>query len=253
MQFHLFPPPSPKPGTALESNPYRRAMSKPAVQATSIPLQALTKSPGTGSVVIEVKETAPSIKSLPGAHISPSKEAHLTTHAENGHATPQTLPTNPGVGERSSPSAKTPVSITVPSPVLVPAQNTVPGPRTVTSDTSEPPTTSVMPMRSMFPVFNPNRPLSQQSYYPQQERRIPHQWDRKEDYASHSRSTSHLDQSFGGIKTAPSSVLDFLGDDDATTPPTAISSPQELEALWQATNGHDSNEAPRSFDLRMSR
>lgn len=141
------------------------------------------------------------------------------------------------------------------SPNLVPAT-----PEPISSRSGSPtlvdgkPTKSpVVPIRSMFPTFNPNVPLSQQSYYPQ--RPYPARISSiagnisREDYRS-SISTP-IDRAVG-TRTAPPSVLNF-GSDVMSISEPQFSSHKELEKLWEASHGMEPNGHLKSFDLEMAR
>ena len=104
----------------------------------------------------------------------------------------------------------------------------------------------------MFPPYNPNLPLDQQAYYPQREASSQGQVISREEYSPRVTSPSQLDEVLGGAKTAPSSVLDFSMDDAAVKVPK-FSAAQELDNLWEATNGQEPDAVMLGFDLQMSR
>jgi hypothetical protein len=240
--FQLFPPPPPRINTTLDPNPFRRAKTKPAAQIVSFPLQALVKSPDNGAVIIHVIEEARNVQPLPQARIAPLNErsaeidpatkSNNVTHV-NASSSLQSLPPPP------------PAPGSVRSASLTLATNT--SPRSESQANSP-----VVPMRSMFPTYNPNLPLAQQPYYPQRIASLHGQIASREEYSPRLASPSQLDEVLGGVKTAPSSVLDFPMDDVAAKLPT-FSSAQDLARLWEATNGQEPDRVTSGFDLQISR
>lgn len=245
-QFQLFPPPPPRITTTVDANPFRRAKSKAGVQGASFPLQSLVKSPDAATVIIEIVEELPKVQPLPQAHISPPKER--SPSGDSGIAVGDDTPTNARAPLQSS--------LPPPPPPPAPSSSTYSESPTLVSSSSYPSqsdtTSPIVPMRSMFPTYNPNLPLNQQQYYPQREASLQGQVASREEYSPNLASPSQLDEVLGGAKTAPSSVIDFPLDDVAAKTPV-FSSTQELDRLWEATNGQEPDSVLPSFDLHMSR
>jgi len=240
--FQLFPPPPPRINTALDPNPFRRAKTKPAAQGVSFPLQALVKSPDNGAVIIHIIEEPRKAQPLPQARLTPLNER--SAEVESAMKPNNATPVNASSSVLSLPQPPpAPESVRSASPAL--AANTSPPSE---SQVNSP----VVPMRSMFPTYNPNLPLAQQPYYPQRITSLHGQIASREEYSPHLASPSQLDEVLGGVKTAPSSVLDFPMDDVAARLPT-FSSAQDLARLWEATNGQEPDRVTSGFDLQMSR
>lgn len=241
--FQLFPPPPPKITTTFEPNPFRRAKSKPDGEGASFPLQTLMKSPGAETVIIQIIEEPRKIQPLPQAHLPSSKDR---CPVQNREIQPgNEIPVASGNPLRSSipPPPPAAESVCSASPTLVRSSCSRPG-----SEAFSP----IVPMRSMFPTFNPNLPLSQQPYYPQRDTSLQGQVVSREEYSPHLVSPSQMDEVLGGVKTAPSSIINFPMDDAAFKIPR-FSSPQELDKLWEATNGQEPELVLAGFDLQMSR
>jgi hypothetical protein len=243
-QFQLFPPPPPKLITTIDPNPFRRAKSKPIAQGESFPLETLIKSPGAESVIIQIIEEPRKIQPLPRAHIAPPRDQirGVDRDQQGGNDTPA----NAGTLARSSPPPPPPaasVSVCSASPTLVRGSST---------PSQSPANSPIVPMRSMFPTYNPSLPLNQQPYYPQRRTSLQGQSASRQEYSPRLASPSQLDEVLGGAKTAPSSILDFPMDDVAIPKPQ-FSSAQELDRLWEATNGQEPDAVLPGFDLQMSR
>jgi hypothetical protein len=241
-QFQLFPPPPPKINTTLDSNPFRRTKSKPAGQGPSFPLQTLVKSPDAETVIIQIIEEPRKIQPLPQAHTPSLKEQNqgLAGEPQPGNNGPVHVGSSARCSPRPPPAA--PASFCSASPTLV-RSNCSP---------SQSPSSPILPMRSIFPTYNPSIPLSQQPYYPQREATLQGRIASRQDYSPNLASPSQLDEVLGGAKTAPSSVINFPMDDGAIQVPR-FSSPQDLDRLWEATNGQDADAVSSGFDLQMSR
>lgn len=240
VQFQLFPPPPPKINTNVDQNPFRRVQSKPAAEGTSFPQQTLVKSPGTETVIIQIIEGPHEIRPVPQAHVAPLKKDQTPESEAGNHAL---VTAESGVHSLPGFPPPAPISVCSASPTLVTGNG---------SPLQPAPKSPIVPMRSMFPTYNPNLPLSQQPYYPQREASLQGQVVSREEYSPHLTSPSQLDEVLGGVKTAPSSVLEFPMEDVALKAPR-FSSAQELDRLWEATNGQDAEAAPSGFDLQMSR
>ena len=241
-QFQLFPPPPPKINTTIDQNPFRRSKSKASTQGASFPLQALVKSPDVESVIIQIIEEPRKIQPLPQARIAPLKDR--SPRVDRGVEAVYDAPVNVAASVRSSP----------PPPPPAPASTISASPTLVRSNTpvsESQPNSPIVLMRSMFPTYNPNIPLNQQQYYPQRDASVQGQITSKEEYSPHLTSPSQLDEVLGA-RTAPSSVLDFPMDDVAIRVPK-FSSTQELDRLWEATNGQEPDAVISGFDLQMSR
>lgn len=239
--FQLFPPPPPKINTTFEPNPFRKTKSKTAAECISYPLQTIVKSPDAETVIIQIIEEPRKIRPLPQARIAPPKDR--SPLRDRGVDASNDGAVHTGSSGRASPPPPAPVSACSASPTLVRSNSFPSQSRTVSP---------VVPMRSMFPTYNPSIPLSQQPYYPQRVTSLQGQVASREEYSPHLVSPSHMDEVLGGVKTAPSSVLDFPMDDFNVKVPR-FSSPQELDKLWEATNGQEPDEGLSSFDLQMSR
>jgi hypothetical protein len=244
-RFQLFPPPAPKTNTAVDPKPFRKAISKPAAQFESFPLQTLIKSQDAEAVVLQVIEEPREIQPLPQARIAPAK--NLSHEVDRGQVVVNDAAAIVTSSVRSSvpppPPPPPPVSSYSVLPTLVESHS---------SPSQSEPNSPIVPMRSMFPTYNPNLPLSQQQYYPQRQTSLRGQVASREEYSPRLASPSQLDEVLGGAKTAPSSVLDFPMDDLAIKA-TQFSSNQELDRLWEATNGQEPDAALQAFDLQMSR
>lgn len=243
-RFQLFPPPAPKTNTAVDPKPFRKAISKPAAQFESFPLQTLIKSQDAEAVVLQIIEEPCEIQPLPQARIAPAKD--LSQEVDRGQVADNDAPAVVTSSVRSSlppPPPPPPVSSCSVLPTLVESHST---------PSQSQPNSPIVPMRSMFPTYNPNLPLSQQQYYPQRQTSLRGQAASREEYSPRLASPSQLDEVLGGAKTAPSSVLDFPMDDLAIKA-TQFSSNQELDRLWKATNGQEPDAALQAFDLQMSR
>lgn len=109
-------------------------------------------------------------------------------------------------------------------------------------------------MKSIFPRYNPNLPLSQQQYYPQnigssdlRRQAISRNQDRL------SLSPPPEIDKLLGPKTVPASVMNFPA--NALDPVDTIqySSAEALESLWEAANGQRLENVLGTFNLRMAR
>lgn len=111
---------------------------------------------------------------------------------------------------------------------------------------------SPIALRSMFPVYNPNVPLSQQSYYPQRQQSLQSRTLPKGLYSVRAMTPSQVDIATGGVRTAPPSI-NGSAVELASIPDTTFSSPKELEKLWRATHGMEPSPEIGSFNLEMAR
>jgi hypothetical protein len=113
------------------------------------------------------------------------------------------------------------------------------------------------PIGSRFPQYNPQIPLAQQQYRPNQAtlasfRRDPASKEVTKTTVMYPRSiqnlrdpTNQLSPVSAGSATFPSMIQNM--------PPPQYSTPQELEELWHAANGQDIRDKGRTFALRMNR
>jgi hypothetical protein len=229
--FQLFPPPIPK----IKVNAKQSVrMTKTPTKASASPVEGLVKSPGAESVVIHIVDELheeSTLEKVTGEHSGiPSPELEQERAAASpidGH--------NPA----PAPDAPVPTSVTSSSETLI-----------QTERSQSPDMSPVQPMRSMFPTYNPSVRLSQQQYYPQRFANAPIGIMSRIEY-SPSISSQH-DNTLGGPRTAPSSIIDFPTDVLASRGPQ-FSSPRELETLWEATNGQAPENTVGDFNLQMAR
>ena len=112
-------------------------------------------------------------------------------------------------------------------------------------------------VRSMFPQYNPQIPLAQQQYRPNQAtlasfRRDPASKEVTKTTVMYPKSiqnlrdpTNQLSPVSAGSATFPTTIQNM--------PPPQYSTPQELGELWDAANGQDIGDKGRTFALRMNR
>jgi len=103
----------------------------------------------------------------------------------------------------------------------------------------------VVPIRSMFPVYNTAVTLAQQSYYPQ--RPIPVMT------SSYARSARQDYSSPIGTPRISSPAQASIANFPLNSLTSRISSPEELNDLWQATHGMEPNPRIKSYDLELAR
>lgn len=231
--FQLFPPAAPKVKINPPQSDHVVNFSRKTDPSST---ESLIRSPNTESVVIRIIEDP---EQDPEAYY----EQDLRSRSASPEMEHETVPASPIDGHRLS-------LINIPPPPQVENPAPPPGDRATYIDPS--PTSPVVPIRSMFPTYNPSLRLSQQQYYPQRVAELLRENVSRDDYIP-SRSSSRLDEVFGGPKTAPASIVNFPLDALAVKEPR-FSSVAELEKLWAATNGgHDPETLVGDFDLRMSR
>lgn len=102
-------------------------------------------------------------------------------------------------------------------------------------------------MRSIFPRYNPDQPLSRQEYFPQNAG--PSQ--QSNEVKSAASGAADLDAILGP-KTVPASVMNFPVDVFSYRE-VHFSSADELESLWEAANGQQSQNVLSTFNLPMTR
>ena len=194
---------------------------EPPLRKGSLPAYTRARSPSLeGAIGVAITTASPLDGSMPYRSIPPPPKRNATPK-------PQPQPPSPEPVSSRSGSATLVQDLPVKSPVV--------------------------PIRSMFPTFNPAIPLNQQNYYPQ--RPFPARMSSiarnlsREEYRS-SLSTP-IDRAMG-IRTAPSSVLNFPADVMSISE-QQFSSHKELETLWEASHGMEPSSIQKSFDLEMSR
>jgi hypothetical protein len=229
-QFQLFPPPSPK--NKPQVNPFRKAGKRQPTkpQAVSPIVNELKYSGQTEAVIVQIIEDT-SVLAPPKARTIDTKLVELSPRVEEHNSI------------KSSPIAQSfkPGSASL---VQINARGAQP----------KSPQSPVIAMRSMFPRFDPNLPLKEQQYQPHRtgSTHLPRKAVSREEYSPSVSSPSNRDNALGGPKSVPASVLNFPSDAMAP-PPAQFSSAEELERLWDATNGQDSHAFLGLFNLRMGK
>lgn len=286
--FQLFPPHAQTTDTAVESNPYRKKKPQGS-PVVPFAIEGLVKGGATESVVIHIVEepkkmephsagsgprraaskkaqksaaaaTAPTVTAPTAAASTPRASTEQTDKEspESSHKpAPRKLsrPTPPEIkietGKTTVASASTIIPQNLPPPPPRPSSFYASALETRTDSPSPPTASPVATMTSMFPTYDHNLSLSQQHYYPPRQTSLPVQLPSRQEYRPRVASPSPLDEALGP-KTAPSSVVNFSMEDLPIRGPQ-YSSPNELEKLWEATNGQDPQTVLPGFDLQMSR
>ncbi|KAK2761197.1 hypothetical protein FQN54_001718 [Arachnomyces sp. PD_36] len=233
-QFQLFPPPSPR--TRANRNPFRKEQKKASSSSRGAsPSNEDVKPDGKAeAVIVQIIEDTdilapPPAKTKPN---SPEPEPH------------------PQSDRAVSPLNK---QLPPPPPRHPPAPVASPPPRGHSNSLPGPPKSPVA-IRSMFPVYNPAVPLSKQNYFPQRAGgyNAPQGAISRVQRSPSSSSSAAADNATGGPKTVPASVVNFPS--DALNPiGTEYSSKEDLELLWEATNGQVEAESLGTFNLKLSK
>jgi len=243
-QFQLFPPPPPRVNS--NTNPYKKGGKRHPTKPRPISLveeEIVKRSSQAEAVVIHIIEDS-SVQPPPQAHIvdvrsqTPSPEPKVQQKPVPTPLTIKTAAQPPSPVEQSARSG---------SATLVRTPSVKSQPRS--------PRSPEVAMRSMFPRYNPSIPLHRQQYYPTRgasPTNIPMESIQRGEYSPHAWSPSRLDEVLGGPKTAPASVIDFPMD---TLSPQArkLSTPIELDALWESTNGQGPQALLGTFEMGMLR
>lgn len=116
-------------------------------------------------------------------------------------------------------------------------------------DTSKSP---VVPIRSMFPVYDPSVSLQAQQYHPQ----LPRPRPLRQDSSSSRRTTQDYPTSFMTpidrvLSSPPPPPSMFNIQLDAIAP--RMSTPKELNELWEASQGMEPNPRIKSYKLELAR
>lgn len=235
----------------------------------------------TNGFVIHISEGRPSISESipPPTSISPQQEAHNTAQdapRPKPQLPPLTILPKAHVAKEQRPD--TPPSPLSPSLIhsRAPSPAKIPLPRSSTNtptllrsnsiasiqNASSPAVVSPV-MRSMFPKYDPSRPLTRQSYYPNQEAvpglaaamavagsssNNPYRQAGNRSVSDLAKRSAEIVRSdSASIKESPLQNMDNAEDH------AALSSPEELLELWAIANGQaPSEEATEPFNLELS-
>ncbi|KAH8695478.1 proline-rich protein [Talaromyces proteolyticus] len=106
------------------------------------------------------------------------------------------------------------------------------------------------PIRSMFPQYNPNVPLNEQQYFPQNGN-----LNSTTQPSGSSSTAARLPPAdvdvLLGPKTVPASVLNFPSDE--LSPRVQYSTAEDLLTLWESANGQELQESLGTFNMRVER
>lgn len=230
-QFQLFPSLAKN-----KKNPFRTIPRKQEQSPVS-PLSATESKSGikSESVIIQIIEdtNTEAIKAPPKAHVAggiPTATTPEITYTQDNNSASR---------QGNSPS----LSSLSQGPSLRPANNQQRGPSPVSPG---------MPIRSMFPQYDPNLPLNEQPYFPQN-RNADSTINRRGNNSS-SENTSAVPPAevdvLLGPKTVPASVLNFP---DELSPRMQYSTAEDLLTLWESANGQQLQESLGTFNLRAER
>lgn len=236
-QFQLFPPPSPR--TRSKRNPFRKEQRKNSASSRgpspSNDDKHIKPSVKSEAVIVQIIEDTSILAPPPTKAKSQSPEPSVFPQSNNA--------VSPFDKELPPPPPQHPVMPEDPSTTPGSHGHPLPGPP------NSPP-----PIRSMFPIYNPALPLSKQSYYPQQTSvyNAPREVVSGDQYSPIPSPASNIDNTLGGPKTVPASIVNFPS--DVLDPrETEYSSNKELEHLWEATNGQGQTMSLRLFNLKLSK
>lgn len=114
------------------------------------------------------------------------------------------------------------------------------------------PVSPAQPIKSMFPQYNPQLPLVQQAYFPQNVGSSSSVRPRQDTAASQEMQIplSEVDAVLGP-KTVPASVYNFPP--GALSPRIELSTAEDLVTLWESANGQELQETLGTFNLRVER
>lgn len=243
------------PTTTLQlfpsSNPFRNGPKRkgsrryPVKPPSPEPIVEEVKAADNGAkaVVIQVfedKRTASPISSPPKAHVAERSRSNTPTSQlcdRRGAASPAPL-------RAASPADSLNRSTHSTSPTLVRSDSVA-----STTETRSP------LMRSIFPRYNPNLPLSQQSYHPDPASASPTNLPREViSKAEYSPSLYSPGSASGVGRQGKAEMLRMtpLGNASDTTV-VRYSTIEELGSLWEAANGQSSHETSGCIRMQMSR
>lgn len=239
--FQLFPSSVPRIAVPDPRRKRQPSLSNDAV----ICMDTLAHMPNTVAAVIELT--------------TQTSDHHDQHRHDAGRSRSPTPETQPQVVPMSTTDGKTPSPINSQHS----AHNCSPSgshelkdkPATVSASPLPPP--PPLSHRSMFPVYNPCIPLNQQSYYPQlpfpkRMATLQRQTISRQEYSNRMSTPTRFDDAVGGVRTAPASVVNFPPD-VLSLRENRYSSQRELEKLWDASHGMDTNHGIGSFNLEMAR
>lgn len=244
--FSVFPPPR-VPRISMP-NPHNR---KPSLKSVLSPASIKE------SVVIALEEIP--VPRVPEQHISalyvdsPITERQVQTSTslfKNGIPGPPPLPSQQTPRSHTT-KPRSASNHSSPEPGSVSSSDTLVR-STMEEERSKSP---AVPMRSMFPVWNPNLPLQQQSYFPQRPTAA-YAPSKVVADVSHSDARSVLAPSIrGSVSSRPVATYSVVDVplDMLSARGVQYSSPRELERLWDATHGTEPNLTVTAFDLEMGR
>jgi len=268
--FVLFPPPLPPVPKLGLPNPHVRRPSLSHRAIVGSPTETVVKSENGESVIIKIEEPdagrprssdigiAITTHSRPHSRASSTDSAIVVVPASpiDGHtslSSPHLYATPP---QDVPPRQATPANFKPPPvrPVNSPSQSARSESATLVRSNSmrSNAVSPVAPLRSIFPIYNPELPLSQQSYYPQRPTSLQPRYMSRDDYSSRVGTPSQCGRAIGEPRTAPPSICSFAAD-VMSIPEMRYSSQNELEKLWEASHGMEANASIGSFDLEMAR
>ncbi|OXV08736.1 hypothetical protein Egran_03502 [Elaphomyces granulatus] len=241
--FQLFPPPPGKRPT----NPFRRPSKRQTFRGQTpspIPLENLKPAGNTEALLIQIIEDTKSIQPPPIAHVNMSGSPEISRTPDPSE-NPRSVSRNGTIDnleilQSTQPRAAAPNggSSAIAVPQTTSPQSTI---------SRSPNTTPLVTMRSIFPRYNPDQPLSRQEYFPQNAG--PNQ--QSNEVKSAAPGAADLDAILGP-KTVPASVMNFPVDVFSYRE-VHFSSADELESLWEAANGQQSQNVLSTFNLPMTR
>lgn len=251
-QFQLFP--SPVSRKKNGNNPFRQQTkkNKRPQSPNSVDLEEVKPSIKTESVLIQIIEDTkyninqmsqenlvnPSSRATTPEISFTSKEersASVSSHRNESNVHLTAFNPNSPAADRSGSRQDTPIQHLSPVPSSLPSKSPVVG------------------IKSMFPRYNPNVPLNQQAYYPQND----------SNSNSGTLSAAQAEQSnkscppaeidaILGPRTVPPDVVQFPND-TLISSPIQYSDASELEGLWEAANGQKLTGSLGTFNLRLER
>ncbi|KAL6718795.1 hypothetical protein ACLMJK_003029 [Lecanora helva] len=225
--------------------------------------------------VIQISEGRPSISELvpppPASQDSTSKPSPRQkpqppplTIPQKAHIPEQQKPVSPPSPPTISPKGE---SVTSPANVPLP-RSSAPTPQLAGEGSAQSPKSETPVMRSMFPRYDPNRPLTRQSYYPHLDS-VPGLASAMAVAGSSASRTSNnpyrqqmaVNRSFEAVKTSLDSQRSLVAEvkesplrsGESTEQKTTFSTTEELGEIWNIANGQaPSEEVAETYSLELS-
>lgn len=259
-QFQLFPPARTQPNPSSGGIPPRKTPKRQSIKSPDVSPVQEDKSPSnqTETVILKIIEDT-NIISPPAVHMDDSSKMAQAQAPAGGPppnnsdgiataaaaAAPRSVSSSKPTGRSSARNFSQPTARSPPptreerkETTTTSTNSTVPSQPTQSMQSAGSPT---IPMKSIFPRYDPNKPLNQQNYYPQQQRPpdVPKEFISRSDYSPSLTSPCEFKKAKRLSRNEHSQQN--------------LASTEELIQLWETTNTGSSDADLGTLHLCLSR